>query len=84
MTEISVTPDDGGFEVRFGSGDEAVFRFLVGSLKRQVPAFARRYDAAGRCWRVRGEAARDLEAWLRAAGRSPNVNVVWEPPDDLL
>jgi hypothetical protein len=32
----------------------------------------------------RAEAADDLEAWLRAAARSPDVEVVWEPPDDLL
>jgi hypothetical protein len=51
-TEVRVTPDEGGFEVRFGGGDEATFRFLVGSLKRQLPPFARRYDTAGRCWRI--------------------------------
>ena len=34
--------------------------------------------------RVKAEAADDLDAWLRAASRSPDVDVTWEPPDDLL
>ena len=82
-TEVRVTPDEDGFEVRFGGGDEAAFRFLVGSLKRQIPPFARRYDPVGKCWRVKAEAADDLDAWLRAASRSPDVDVTWEPPDGL-
>ena len=83
MTEIRVTPTGDGFELRLSGGDEGTFRHLVGGLKRQVPAFARRYDGNSRCWRVRAEAASDLEGWLRAAGRHPDVDVVWEPPPDV-
>ena len=83
MTEVRVTPTEAGFELRLSGGDEGTFRHLVAGLKRHVPAFARRYDGTSRCWRVRAEAASDLEAWLRAAGRHPEVEVIWEPPFDI-
>jgi hypothetical protein len=83
MSEIRVTPTEDGFELRLSGGDEATFRQLVGGLKRHVPAFARRYDGNSRCWRVSAEAATDLEAWLSAAGRHPDVDVIWEPPFDI-
>ena len=80
MTEIRVSASEDGYELRLRGDDSEVFRQLVGGLKRQVPAFARRYDSNGRCWRVKAEAASDLEAWLGGARRRYNVDVVWEPP----
>lgn len=83
MTEIRLTPTGDGFELRLSGGDEGIFRHLVAGLKRQIPPFARCYDGNSRCWRVRAEAASDLEGWLKAAGRHTDVDVVWEPPFDI-
>jgi hypothetical protein len=80
ITEIHISPSEDGYELRLRGDDSELFRQLVGGLKRQVPAFARRYDSNGRCWRVKAEAASDLEAWLEATRRRYNVDVVWEPP----
>ena len=80
ITEIHLSPSEDGYELRLHGDDSEVFRQLVGGLKRSVPAFARRYDANERCWRVKAEAASDLEGWLDAARRRYNVDVVWEPP----
>lgn len=79
--EIRVSLGVDGYEVRLRGDDSEVFRQLVGALKRCVPAFARRYDPHAGCWRVRAEAASDLEAWLGAGPRRYAVTVSFEPPD---
>ena len=80
ITEIHSSPSEDGYELRLRGDDSEVFRQLVGGLKRSVPAFARRYDSNERCWRVKAEAASDLEAWLEAARSRYHVDAVWEPP----
>ena len=81
MTEIRVTPGVEGYELRLRGDDSHVFRQLVGSLKGLIPAFARRYDSHGGCWRVKAEAVSDLEEWLDRAQRRYNVMVSYEPPE---
>ena len=83
MTEIRLSGSEDGFDVRLRGDDSEVFRQLVGALKRQVPAFARRYDPNERCWRVKVEAVADLEEWLGAARRRYNASVSFDPPDDV-